>query len=141
MAFINIKKLKEKSGLATVEAAIVLTLLMMFTFGVMEYGWMFFRIQQVTNAAQIGARAAILPDATNVGAQARIDSTMTDWGLGASGYTVTFSSDTTTLDVGQLISVEVSVNYANIDLLGMSLIPTPAVLQSSTTMAKEGPTF
>jgi len=139
MAFINIKKLKEKSGLATVETSLVLTLLILLTFGIMEYGWMFFRVQQVTNAARIGARAAVLADSTNASAQARIDSTMGDWGMGSSGYTVTFSDDTTALDTGRLLSVAVSVYYENIDLLGMSLIPTPSVLQSSATMAKEGP--
>ena len=49
-----------QSGLATIEMAMVLPLLMLLTLGVIEYGWMFLKSQQITNAARQGARAGAL---------------------------------------------------------------------------------
>ena len=115
-------------------------LLVLLTFAVMEYGWMFFKMQQVINSARVGTRYSVLPDSTNSGVQQTVDSVMTGWGMGASGYTVTTSSaDITLLDPGQLVTVTVEVPYGNIELLGMSLFPLPATLRGSATMAKEGP--
>jgi hypothetical protein len=37
-----------------------------------------------------------------------------------------------------MLSVTVSVPYANIRLLGVPFLPTPANLSSTITMAKEG---
>jgi len=65
---------------------------------------------------------------------------MTAWGMGASGYTVTTSSaDITLLESGEMVTVTVQVPYDNVELLGMSLFPVPAILRGSATMAKEGP--
>jgi Flp pilus assembly protein TadG len=131
---------QQPQGTALIELAIVLTLLVMLTFGVMEYGWMFFKMQQVINSARVGTRYSVLPDSTNLGVQQTVDSVMTGWGMGASGYTVTTSSaDITLLDPGQMVTVTVEVPYGNIELLGMSLFPVPATLRASATMAKEGP--
>lgn len=129
-----------REGLALVELALVLMILVLLTFGVMEYGWMFFQIQQVTNAARAGAREAILPDTTNADVQAVVNNAMADAGLADSGYDVTISAtDVSALGRGEPVTVTVEVPYANIDLLGMSIFPAPGELRGSVTMAKEGP--
>ena len=134
------KKEQQPQGTALVELAIVLTLLALLTFGVMEYGWVFFRMQQVINTARGGARYSVLPDSTNLGVEQTVESMMTAWGMGASGYTVTTSSaDITLLESGEMVTVTVQVPYDNVELLGMSLFPVPAILRGSATMAKEGP--
>ena len=131
---------RTERGAALVELAIVLTLVMILTFGVMEYGWMFYQMQQVTAAAREGARDAVVPDATTGDVQATVDGLMASLGLGGSGYTVDISPlNIEELDPGEPVTVTVVVPYANIELLGMSWFPTPATLTSRVTMAKEGP--
>ena len=134
---------KDERGLETVETAILLTLLMLLTFGVMEYGWMFFKIQQLNNVARVGARHAILPDATNMTTTLKVGSMMSSWGMGGSGYAVVITGDTTNnvsaLGTGDLVTVAVSVYYSSIELLGMPLFPTPPEIRGTATMSKEGP--
>jgi Flp pilus assembly protein TadG len=140
MAFADAVKRKRDEGMALVELSLVLMILVLLTFGVMEYGWMFFQIQQVTNAARAGAREAILPDTSNAAVQAVVDGVMTDSGLGATGYGVSISAgDVSTLNRGDAVTVAVAVPYGNIELLGMSIFPAPGELNASVTMAKEGP--
>jgi len=131
---------KTERGAALVELALVLTLLVILTFGVMEYGWMFYQMQQVTAAAREGARDAVVPDATAADVLATVDGLMASLGLGGSGYTVNISPlNIEELDPGEPVTVTVMVPYGNIELLGMSYFPTPPTLTSRVTMAKEGP--
>lgn len=141
MAKLRMKsRLKRNEGTALIELALVLMILVLLTFGVMEYGWMFFQVQQVTNAARAGAREAILPDTTNADVEAVVDTAMTDAGLSTSGYGVTITpTDVTGMSRGDPVTVAITVPYANIELLGMSIFPEPASLDASVTMAKEGP--
>jgi len=136
----RLKQALRRRGVATVEMALVLPLLLMLTFGMIEYGWMFLKSQQVTNAARQGARIAARADATTIDTVTSIATTMEDAGLAASGYQVNVTpGDVASLESGQLLTVAVSVPYGNVRLLAMPLIPTPGSLQASTTMAKEGP--
>ena len=129
---------KGQEGVAVVELTLVMILLVMLTFALMEYGWMFFRMQQVTNAAHAGAREASLPDSTTASVQSTINDMMTDFGI--SGHTITMSpADVTTAQPGDAVEVSISLPYANVELTGLSLFPTPTNLFSEATMAKEGP--
>ena len=132
-----IPKFREQQGLALIETALVMLLLIILTFGVMEYSWMFFRIQQVTNCARAGARQAVLPDSTPADVQSAIDTLAAGFGLTGHSQTTT-PGDIVNLNSGDLIRVTVEVPYTNIELLGMSLFPVPATIRSSATMAKEG---
>jgi Flp pilus assembly protein TadG len=40
-----------RRGLETVEAAIMLPLVMLITFGALKYGWLFLKAQQINNVA------------------------------------------------------------------------------------------
>ncbi len=132
------KRLKEKRGVALVETAIVMLLLIFITFGIMEYGWLFHRIQQMNNCARAGARQAVLPDSTP-GLVTDAVSILAA-GHGIYGYTLTVSpGDIVTLGSGELITVTVAVPYDNVKLIGGSLFPMPDPLRASVTMAKEGP--
>jgi Flp pilus assembly protein TadG len=119
--------------------AIVLPLLLLLILGVIEYGWMFLKNQGVTNVARQTARAAVRYEVTDTEIQAALSSAISAAGLGASGYTMTMNpADTSVLEPGDMLSVTVSVPYANIRLLGVPFLPTPANLSSTITMAKEG---
>lgn len=137
MAFLN--RRPARRGLALVELALVLPVLILLLFGVMEYGWMFLKLQEVTNTARMGARRSVIPDATNAEIDGIIAARMTALGMGDSGYTVqTLPIDITVADRGEPVMLTVIVPYEAIELLGMSIFPVPAQLRASVTMAKEG---
>ncbi len=127
-------------AISIVEMAIVLTLLMTLVLGLVEYGWMVLKSQQVTNAARHGARVGVRIDATSGQVQQAIQDVMDAAGLGGSGYNVQLSPpDVSTIPGGQTLTVTVRVPYANISLgMPISFVPQPAALQAAVTMAKEG---
>ncbi len=132
------RRLKEKRGTALIETAIVMLILLLITFGIMEYGWLFHRIQQMNGIARAGARQAVLPDSTLAAVQNSVLAVAN--GHGIYGYTMTITpGDITVLASGELITVTVEVSYDNIQLVGGDLFPMPSPLRASVTMAKEGP--
>ena len=134
-------KRKKSEGAVLVELALSLMVMILLCFGAMEYGWMFYRLQQVTNVAQAGARQGVLPDATNDDVTTTVANLMTAHGLADTGYTVTITpGDVTAVDPGDLITVRLDVPYgAEAGLLQMGIFPTPSNLPCSVAMAKEGP--
>jgi Flp pilus assembly protein TadG len=123
-----------------VEAALVLTILITLTFGLIEYGWIFYKVQQINNAARHGARIGALYKMTNNDAEAAVNDLMTDANI--SGYSVTFSPvDISSMDSGETLTVTVSVpcsKAAKTLLVDVPLIPVPETLEASVSMAKEG---
>jgi Flp pilus assembly protein TadG len=129
-----------QGGLATIEMAMVLPLLMLLTLGVIEYGWMFLKSQQITNAARQGARAGAPPDAGNAEVENTVDAIMSSSGMGSSGYSVDTDPAADGLASGTTFTVTVSVPYSNISLVGiLPLLPSPTNLVAAVSMAKEGP--
>lgn len=128
---------QRRRGTVTTEAALLLPLLLLMTFGALEYGWMFLRAGEVTNAARQGVRAAVRADATSGEATSAVSDVMTASGLGSSGYTVSVSA--VDVEPGEAVTVQVSVPYANIELIGFPLLPVPTSLSSTAVMSKEGP--
>ena len=132
------KSTRCRRGIALIEMAIVLPVLILMTLGLIEYGWMFLQAQQITNAARQGARVGATIDAGAADVVTAISNAMTNAGLSSSGYQVTVTpSDVSGLGVGESFTVNVSVTYANIGL-DMPLVPTPVTLQSTVSMMKEG---
>ena len=128
-----------RRGMLLVELALVLPLLLVLILGLMEYGWLFLKAQQITNAARQGARSGARADATAAEIINSVADAMSAAGLDGSGYSVTLSpADPSTLLTGQMFSVDVSVPYGNIGL-SVPLVPVPTTLDSLFTMAREGP--
>jgi len=138
MAKIKIKKEIRYHGTAIVEMAIVLELLLLLTMGAIEYGWIFLKSQQITNAARQAARVAIRPDATNEQVVNTIDDLMDKAGMAGSGY-VSEIPDVTSVSTGGALTIKVTVPCENVALINIPLLPTPTNLGSAVTMAKEGP--
>lgn len=132
------KRAGEERGMALVETAIVLTLLTLLLFGLMEYGWIFHRLQQVNNVARSGARMAVLPDSTSGDATAVMTSMLSDFDITGASTTIS-PADVTTLVSGELITVTVQVPVENIQLLGFAGVTLPDTLRAEVTMAREGP--
>ena len=135
------KKIRYR-GLAVIEMALVLPLLVLLTFGVIEYGWLFLKAQEITNAARYGARIAIRPVEGAVGdAEAAIHVLMARAGMADTGYWVTILLVDTPSGTPehQAFEVKVTVPSANIALMNAPWWPLPENLGASVTMAKEGP--
>ena len=142
----DINRLRNQRGAAVLEMAIVVLLILYLTFGAMEYGFLFYREHQITNAARSGVRLAVLPYSTLTQVQTYVGTMMTQHGFASGDYTVTVSSGGTTLTdisldaigVGDPLQLNISVPYEKAGLK-IGLVPTPSTLQASATMAKEGP--
>jgi Flp pilus assembly protein TadG len=132
-----------RNGLATVEMALLLPILLVLTFAAIEYGWMFFKQQQITNAAREAARLGATPNATNATVTARVTQLMSDAGI--SQYTLTIDKNVATMTPTDMFTVTISADYASLSLTKMAdsskavYIPAPATLSASCTMNKEGP--
>jgi Flp pilus assembly protein TadG len=141
MRTLSIRRTKTPSrGIALVEIALVLPLFLLVLLGMIEYSWLFWKNQQINNAAREGARIAIFETSLNADVTAAVDQVMNDAGFPAGVWTTTITpADVLTVAPGDPIEVNVSVDYSDIDVLGTSLLPLPATIGGSTTMAKEGP--
>jgi Flp pilus assembly protein TadG len=126
------------------EAALVFPLLLLVTLGVIRYGWMFLKAQQITNAARVGARIAIRVDATVADdVLPAISSLMTAAGMGDSDYQVTVTPEVIAgLEVGEVIEVRVAVPFQNIDIMSIPLFtalePEIWYLGAAVAMGREG---
>ena len=132
-------RLKRKRGTALVEMAILLPILLLVLFGMVEYGGLFWRASQLEATARTAVRVGALSGGTTAAVNSTVSSMMTTAGLGSSGYTVTLNpTDPSGLASGAQFMVTISVPYPNISLTNCPLVPTPATLTRSCTMAKEG---
>jgi len=145
MVIVRKRKESRSRGAAAVEAALVLPILLLVSFGAIKYGWLFLRAQQITNAARYGARVAIRAEASSTDVTTAIANLMTAAGMGTSGYGVTITlaggiiwDDLQTVEMGDAITVEVTVPSANIDIMDVPLFPDVGDIGASVTMAKEG---
>ena len=134
------RKIIRYRGTSLVEAALVFPLLLILTLGAIEYGWLFLKAQQVTNAARQGARIAIRPDATNAQVLTVINNLMALAGMADTGYQVDFSpEDISAVGAGASVNIEVTVPCENIAIIDVPLLPTPTAIRAVMSMAKEGP--
>lgn len=124
----------------TVEMALLLPLIMLLSTGLLEYGWMFLKVQQLNSAARNGARLASLPDSNSSTVVAAINAELQRSGLADSGYVITLSpADISAPESGEPVSVTITVNYGNITLTGFGMLPLPQDIRAAVTMSKEGP--
>src|SRR5579864_4899926 len=82
---------RRRRGSSVLEFVLVLPILIMLSFGVVDYGYFFYVKNTLQGAAEAGARAAVPPTATNSNVTTVISNMMTAAGLQSSGYTVTLN--------------------------------------------------
>lgn len=138
-------EMRRDEGLAVVETTIVLLLLLVLFLGIMEYGWFFYAMQIVSNAAREGAREAILPDATGASVDAVVGDFLERSGLAGADATVEVRADDASAVVEDVfvtvpVSVTVRIPYGDASILNTGLFPMPSELRATATMTKEGPT-
>lgn len=129
-----------RRGLETVEAALVLPILLLITFGAFKYGWLFLKTQQLANAARQVARVAVRPGNRSADITIQFNDLMTQANI--SGATCEVDPLDGVQTVGYPVSVHVFVPIANVDII--PLLPWPGTgvdgnLGTTITMSKEGP--
>jgi len=131
-------KIKRRRGIVAIEFALVVIPLLILIFGLIDYGWVFVKAQQITQAARTGARAAALADATNASVENAINTWMAVAGI------ETFTWDPTPDDIagiptGDPIKIEIFVPSSQFVLINTSIVPLPTQIHAAASMAKEGP--
>ena len=127
-----------RRGLALVETALILPLLMSLTLVLLEYGWVFIKIQQIHSAAREGARAGAVSGGTNGQVDDAVDVFMARANMGGSSYSVTtVPSNVFNATRGSTIQVRVEVDYDNVKLVDVPLIPLPTTLAGEFRVLKE----
>jgi Flp pilus assembly protein TadG len=136
-------------GTEAVEVAFLLPLFLLVVLGLIEYGWLFYNLQAVTNAARQGARIALL---SNTGAESQARTMITDPTTGllakakllddlVSGYpTFTYAAIPGDPQGRQTVTVKIVVSTAHLHIVNMNAFGMnlePATLSATVTMAKE----
>ena len=62
----------EERGAAAVEFALVLPILLLIVFGLIQYGWLFYQVQETSYAVREGARVAAVGTQNTAGVQALV---------------------------------------------------------------------
>ncbi len=135
---VNLTLRHERRGTVAVEMALLLPLLLLILFGMLEYGSLFWRAQQIGAVSRQGARIGAMPSGTSAAVTSAVDTMMTNYGLGGTGYSVTLNpADPAGMAAGASFTVTISVPYTAIQLTNFP-VPTPTTLVRATTMVKEG---
>ena len=129
---------RSERGTAVVEFALVLPLLLMFLFGIMEFGRIMMVNHTLNNAARAGARIAVLPGSDNDRVLSAINSELSSCGLTLDEY-VLDPSDVSTAERDDPITVTIKIDYESIGFVtGFFPMLTGKQLQGTVVMRKEG---
>ena len=129
-----------RRGATVVEAALVMPLLVLLILGLVEYGWLFLKANQISDAAREGARTATFVGATQASVQSAVKAQMAAAGFNPITVQVAVApTNLETVGAGEPVTVTVTVSYASLSLVHAALVPAPTNLSSSVTMAKEAP--
>ena len=140
-----LRKHNSDKGTSTVEAVIILPILVLLTFGGLKYGLLFLRAQQITNVARQACRLAIRPYVTNdeiIGTGdplGEIPRLMSAIGFSDSDYTVDMP-DVTSVSTGASLTLAIVMDTDRVDNLTLvKWLPLPPEIRAEVTMSKEGP--
>ena len=131
-----------RRGGILVEAALILPILLTVIFGLVEYGWMFLKAQQISLATRDGARAGSLSGNTGTNVTTAVNNRMSQAGIEGAQFTMTCTPAPETLTRGQTFTVTITANYGvtgGLALVRLPFVPVPDHLASSFTIAREGP--
>jgi Flp pilus assembly protein TadG len=124
-------------GSSILELAFVLPILLMLTLGIIGFGFLFLRVQQITNAARHGARVAARYGDNSALAQSEASTLLTNVGLMDITTNVN-DSDSISEAITMTVTGE-GLDVLNLHTLNMLKVPMPYDFTASVTMAKEGP--
>ena len=140
--------IKSRNGQSLVEFALVLPLLVILTFGIIEFGLILFDKAVITNASREGARVGIVAqDRSNIALiKTQIENTVRNY---AEAHLITFGNRATALQVdeptflpdttfGSNLTVTVRYNYEFVVLPNfITTMANPLVMEATTVMKLE----
>ncbi len=145
---VRIARYKRRRGTAAVEAAMMLPLIILMTFALIKYGWLYVKVQQINNAARHGARVAARADSDEVLVKSEIrllmlkmwppaaDPPPADW------PPVTIVPGITDgMATGTVVTVTITIPYRDspLDIIPVPLlVPVPEFIGGTASMAREG---
>ncbi|MCA9248855.1 MAG: pilus assembly protein [Planctomycetales bacterium] len=126
---ISRRRLRRK-GAGVLELAVVLPLFLAMTFGIMDYGWLFFARNTMQHAARRAVRAMAVQEMTAVEGEAVAQATL-DASLSNYNFTINI---TNTAD--PIITCDISIPASDIGLTGFTTLPGNN-MEVSVEMARE----
>jgi len=141
-----------RRGAVLIEAALVMLVLLLITFGTIEFGFFVYYKHTLTSAARSGARAAIVAGSTGTSVQDAVKAVIDPAGMKSSvdytttavkienvttGAVVTSPGDVPAgNDVG--VTVTATSNWGDIGFSPMKLIGSATKVSAKVVMRKEG---
>lgn len=131
-----------RGGGVVLEAILVLPMLLMLSFGAVEYGWAFYIKHLMASATYAGARAAIATGSTNANVQSAVNAALTASNVNAAQFTLTTSpTSVATATTGTLVTVTVTATWSNVGVsplpVAMGGLPANKQITCSLTMTHE----
>ena len=131
----SVRPFRDRNGTAAVETAILLPLLVLFTFSSLELSNMVFLKQGLSIATYEGAKVASSPGTTDAQARARVQEILTARGFTSTTISISPALDTTT-PRGTMVTIAVSSSDATAGVLSVRMF-TPRTLQSQSSMVRQ----
>jgi Flp pilus assembly protein TadG len=132
-----------RRGASILEMALTLGILLMLTFGTVEFGYFFFVKNTVQGAAREGARSAITPTASNADVTTVVNGSLQAAGLRPADFTTTVKvagvvANCNTAQPGQAVEVSVQGSWGTVGLRPIGIIPSTKNVLGAAAMRKEG---
>jgi Flp pilus assembly protein TadG len=136
----------KRGGAAVLEMTFVMSLLLLLSFGMVEFGHFFYIKHNLQAAAREGARAGIVPSATNQNVIDAVTASMQLAGLSPAQFTVQITNtatppvpiDVATATPGTSVKVTVSCTWGTVGVRPMAIMPANRSVVGATVMRKEG---
>ena len=137
---------RRRGGAAVLEMFFVMFLLLVLSFGMVEFGHFFYVKHNLQAAAREGARAGIVPSATNQNVIDAVTASMQLAGLVPANYTVQITNTATppspinvaTASPGTSVKVTVTCTWGTVGVRPMAIMPANKNVVGATVMRKEG---
>jgi len=136
-ALVRSRFLSSARGAESAESVVALPLIVVVIFTGLEYGWLALRSLQVDAAARAGARQASMAGMTATSVEDAVSNALRRSGIN-SGTVTMVPADPAQAEAGEVVSVEVSVVYSEVGLVGLSaFMPLPDALTGRASMVRE----
>jgi hypothetical protein len=137
LSLVRSRFLASARGAESAESVVALPLIVLVIFSGLEYGWLALRSIQVDAAARAGARQAAMAGMSATSVEDAVSNSLRRSGISA-GSVAMVPADPSQAEAGDVVSVEVSVAYAEVSLIGLSgLMPLPESLTGRAAMVRE----
>lgn len=130
---------RRRSGAAILETALILPILLLLSFGLVEFGHFFYVQHNLTGAAREGARTGIISANSEADVATAVSRAMTAARLQNSGYVVVTSpSNLANAAEGAQVQVTVRCTWGTVGLRPLKLISASRVVSATAVMRREG---